>query len=141
MWKSQKNMFVKSIANVRVTKQLFLDVLQKTNTCVRVSCNFINTIQDGRFSGLLTGGGGGKRPSSLKSVAHILQWWNLTQLYLTWRRSKKIINHATHPVSSADISIFSLEISNFLLYDVWYNFCYMSMMSPTKFNQVTQVIF
>ena len=58
-------------------------------------------------------GGGAKRPPFLKSVAHILQWWNLAQLYLTQRRSKKYMNHVTHPLSSADISIFSPEINKF----------------------------
>ena len=32
-----------------------------------------------------------KSPAPLKSVTHILQWWNLTQ-----RRSKKYVNHVTH---------------------------------------------
>ena len=58
-------------------------------------------------------GWGQKGPLSLKSVTHILQWWNLAQLYLTQRRSKKYMNHVTHPLSSADISIFSPEISKF----------------------------
>ena len=57
-------------------------------------------------------GGGFKKAPSLKSVTHILQWWNLAQLYLT-QEDKKNINHVTHPLSSADISIFSLEISTF----------------------------
>ena len=36
------------------------------------------------------GGGGQKNPlPSLKSVRHILQWWNLAQLYLTWGRLKR----------------------------------------------------
>ena len=34
------------------------------------------------FFGLLTDRGA-KKPLSLKSVRHILQWWNLAQLYLT----------------------------------------------------------
>ena len=29
------------------------------------------------------GGGGAKKPPSLKSATHILQWWNLAHLYLT----------------------------------------------------------
>ena len=33
--------------------------------------------------------------------------------YLNWRRSKKYVNHVTHPLSFGDISIFSPEISNF----------------------------
>ena len=48
---------------------------------------------------------GGGSPTSLKSVTHILQWWNLAQY----------MNHVTYSLSSADISIFSLEISKF-----WY---------------------
>ena len=60
------------------------------------------------------GGRGVQKGSpSLKSVTHILQWWKLAQLYLTQRRSKKYMNHVTHPLSSADISIFSPEISKF----------------------------
>ena len=59
------------------------------------------------------GGGGLFSLPSLKSATHILQWWNLAQLYLTSVRSQKSINHVTHPLSSADISIFSLEISKF----------------------------
>ena len=55
------------------------------------------------------GGGEGKKPS----VTHFLHWWNLAQLYLTSRRSKLYINHVTHPLSSANISIFSAKISNF----------------------------
>ena len=49
---------------------------------------------------------------SLKYVKDILQW-NLVQLYLTLKKSKKYLNRLTDPLSSADISIFSPEISNF----------------------------
>ena len=52
-------------------------------------------------------------PPSLISVTHILQWWNLAQLYLTQTRSKKYMNHVRHPLNSADICIFSPEISKF----------------------------
>ena len=76
------------------------------------SANF-NPIHDGHFRGCSMMGGGKKAPPSLKSVTHTLQWWNLAQLYLTQRRSKKYMNHVTHPLSSADISIFSPEISKF----------------------------
>ena len=51
--------------------------------------------------------------SLIKSVTHILQRWNVAQLYLTQRRSKTYMNHVTQPLSSADISIFSPEISKF----------------------------
>ena len=52
-------------------------------------------------------------PASLKSVTYILQWWNLGRLYLTQRRFKTYINHVTHPLGFADITIFSQKISNF----------------------------
>ena len=59
------------------------------------------------------GGEWQKGPPSLKSVANILQWWNFAQLYITHGRSKKYINHMTHHLISADINIFSTEISKF----------------------------
>ena len=76
-------------------------------------CSF-NTIQDGDFRGCSQmGGRDPKRSTSIKSVIHIIQWWNFAQLYPTWRRSKNNMNRVTHSLSSADISIFSSEISNF----------------------------
>ena len=63
-------------------------------------------IQDGLFRGCSRMGRG-------PSVTHILQWWNLAQLYLTQRRSKKYMNHVTYPLSSADISIFHQKSANF----------------------------
>ena len=55
------------------------------------------------FSGLLTDGRGAKSPPfNLKSIIHILQWWNLAQLYLTYRRLKKNMNYVTHALTSAD---------------------------------------
>ena len=56
---------------------------------------------------------GPKTSPPLKSVTHILQSWTLPQLYYTQKRSKKYINHVIHPLSSADISNFSPEISKF----------------------------
>ena len=41
-----------------------------------------NSIQDGLFGGCLRIEGA-KKPPSLEFVTHILQWWNLAQLYLT----------------------------------------------------------
>ena len=60
--------------------------------------------------------GGKKVPPPLKSVTRLLQWCNLALFYLTLRRPKKYMNHVTHPLISADISIFSSKISRFLLY-------------------------
>ena len=65
------------------------------------------------LSGAAHGLGKAKKAPSLKSVTHILQRWNLAQLYLAQRRSKKYMNHVTDPLSSADISIFSPEITKF----------------------------
>ena len=48
-----------------------------------------------------------------KTVRHILQWWNLAHLYITYRRSEKHMNHVKNPFNSADIRIFLPEISNF----------------------------
>ena len=38
-------------------------------------------------------------PPSLKSVTHILQWWNLAELYFTQRRSKNYMNYVTLTLS------------------------------------------
>ena len=54
-----------------------------------------------------------KASSSVNFVTHILQPWNLEQLPKEDRRSKKYINYVIHPLSSAYISIFSLEIRKF----------------------------
>ena len=74
----------------------------------------LNPIQDESFRGCSRrkeGEGAKKRPQSVKSVTHFLQWWNLPQLYQ--RRSKKLMNYVAQHLSSADISIFSLETSKF----------------------------
>ena len=79
--------------------------------------NTINSIQGGHFQGCsrMGGGEGAKRPPSLISVTHILQLWNFAQLYLTYRRSEKYINHATQPMSSAEISSFHQKSANFVI--------------------------
>ena len=46
---------------------------------------------------------------SLKSVTHMLQWWNVAHFTLP----KEDTNQVTYPLSSADISHFSKEISKF----------------------------
>ena len=67
-------------------------------------------IQDGNFWGCSRMGGGQKAPHTLKSAIHILQWWNLTQLYLP-KGDQKIYEPRDTPPTSAGISIFSPEIS------------------------------
>ena len=56
------------------------------------------------------GWGGVKRPPSLKSITHILQWWILAVIpYL--KKIQQIYESRDTPLSSADISIFSPEVS------------------------------
>ena len=51
---------------------------------VRYSGTFYLNIFRMDFFGAAHGEGGGQKdPHSVKSVTHILQWWNLAQLYLT----------------------------------------------------------
>lgn len=38
------------------------------------------------------------------------QWWNLPQLYIAWRISKKYLDHVTHSLSFSNISILYQEI-------------------------------
>ena len=72
-----------------------------------------NPIQNGLFWGCSRMRQGLFGPRSVKSGTQILQWGNLAQLYLTWGSSKKCINHVTHPLGSADISIFHRKSANF----------------------------
>ena len=74
--------------------------------------SIFNPIQDGHFRGCSRMGGGGKGLPSLKSVTHILQWWNLEVIpYL--KKILKIYESRDTPLTSANISIFSPEISKF----------------------------
>ena len=59
-----------------VTRILLIETMPKFR--------IINLIQDWHFRGCSQmGGGEPKKPPFLKSVTHILQWWNLVQLNLT----------------------------------------------------------
>ena len=76
----------------------------------------INPMQDWHFRGCSRWERGEpKRPTpSLKSVTHILQWWNLAVIpYL--KKIQKIYDHVTPPLSSADISIFYRKSVNFVI--------------------------
>ena len=81
---------------------------------IMVLLSIFNAIYDGLFRGC-SRMGEQKGPPSLKSATHILQWWNLAQLYLTQRRSKKYMNHVTHSLRSADIIIFHRKSANFAI--------------------------
>ena len=66
---------------------------------------FINPIQDGFFQGCLRFRGWKKRPPpTVMELGIVIP-------YL--KRSKKYMNHVTHPLSSAGISTFSPEITKF----------------------------
>ena len=69
------------------------------------------------------GGGSAKMAPSLKSVTHILQWWNMAQLYLTWRWPKKYMNHVTLPPGFCLHQHFLSEISNIRKYRYRFHFC------------------
>ena len=95
---------VKKMCFVRAT------CMEKVSRYTKImSKDTFNPIQDGLFRGCSRMEGA----PSLKSVKHILQWWNLAQLCFTQRRSKKYMNHVTHPLNFAGISIFSRDISKF----------------------------
>ena len=58
------------------------------------------------------GGGRTKRPPSLKSATHPTMM-KLGTVIPCPKKIQKCMNYVTHPLSSADISIFLLEISKF----------------------------
>ena len=92
---------------------------RKNNTSYNFSfCLWnLNPTQDENFRGCsrMRGRGPKKSPPTLKSVTHILQWWNVAQLHLTQRRSKKK-NESRDTLNSADISIFFTGNQQILLY-------------------------
>ena len=72
----------------------------------------INPIQDGPFRGFLWMGGA--KSSSPENLSHISYKYEIRHNYtLRKKNQKKYMNHVTQPLSSADISIFSLEITKF----------------------------
>ena len=105
---SVQKVFVKIISTISLHLGIFISEL-------------LSPIHDGPFRGCSRMGWGPKSPPPLKSATNALQWWNLAQLYLTQRRSRKRMNHVTHPLSSTDINIFSLKISKFC-YDKKYRY-------------------
>ena len=103
---------------------------------------YLTLFRMGFFGAAHRWGGRGQKgpPSSLKSATHILQWGKLAQLYLTWKRSKKCMNHVTHPMSPANISNFSPEISKFCYIKKYMYRLHLSMTSTTKFYHVIESI-
>ena len=80
-----------------------------------VGTNFhLSSFQNGSFWGCsrIGGRGGAKRPHFLKSVTYATMIKLGTVVHYV-KKIQKYINHMTYPITSADISIFSREISNF----------------------------
>ena len=72
-----------------------------------------NSIQDGLLAWLLTDGSG-KKAFPLSKICHTYPtMMKLSTVLPDLRRIQKYMNHMTHPLSSAEISIFSLKISKF----------------------------
>ena len=66
----------------------------------------------GLFGAALGWEGGGKKASFPKSCHTYPTMMNLSTGTRYLKKTKKYINHVAHPLSSADIKIFSSEISN-----------------------------
>ena len=79
--------------------------------------NYINHIQDGLFRGcsrMRGGRGGAKRPPPLPKICHTyLTMMKLGTVMSYSKKIQKINKSRDTPLSSADISSFSLEISKF----------------------------
>ena len=99
----------------RSISQLIFYLFKVNNRSNRERCEIFSKLTLSLFRmgfwGAAHGWGGPKRPPSLKYVTHFLQCWNFAQLYLTYRRPKKYMNHVTQPLSSVGIISFSSKIS------------------------------
>ena len=73
----------------------------------------LNPIEDGAFSGLFRDGWGGAEGGKKAPPLHISHNDETWRSYTLPKRFKKYINHVTRTLNSAEISIFSPEISNF----------------------------
>ena len=72
----------------------------------------VNPVRDGLFLGCSRMGGGAKR-TPLPKICHAHATMMKRGTVIPCLRSQKYLNHVTHSMSSADISIFSPEISKF----------------------------
>ena len=81
--------------------------------------SLFNPIQDGPFRGCSRMGGvgwGGQKGHQTKIYHTFPTMMKLLTVILYLKKTQKYMNHVTHPMSSTDISIYSPEISKFLLY-------------------------
>ena len=75
---------------------------------------YLNLIQGGHFQGFSRMGGGGKKAPRLPKICRTYPtMMKLGTVIPHLRKMLKYISHVTHCISSADISIFSPEISKF----------------------------
>ena len=66
------------------------------------------------FSGLLTDGGGEAKMPLLPKICHTYHIMMKLGTVIPYpKKIQKYMNHVTHPLSSADITIFSPEIKKF----------------------------
>ena len=92
---------------------IFFNYLQK--------CFSLNLFRMDLFGAAKRWGGESKKSSlSFKSVTHILSWWNWRSNTLPKDDLKIYINHMTHPLNSADISIFRRKSATFAI-SLWRN--------------------
>ena len=90
---------------------------------------YFNHIQDGPFWDYSRMEGAAKELPFLTSVTHILQWWNLVQLYLNLKMIQKIYKSRDTSYEFCWHQHFSPEISNF-----WYiRKCRYTLHFNTKF--------
>ena len=76
----------------------------------------------GLFGAAHEWGEGGKKAPFPKSCHTYPTMMNLDTATPYLKKTQKYINHVTHPLSSADINIFSSEISNFCYIHRLHNF-------------------
>ena len=82
----QKLNILKTKRAFEVKKKAFFIIfkgLSVAKNCLRSESAPITLFRMGIFGAAHGWGGGQKGPPTLKSVTHILQWWDLAQLYLT----------------------------------------------------------
>ena len=120
----EKNKFLKNVSFV-LKKSMSLTFLMMQEEC-------LNPIQDGSFWGCSRIWGarrGWKNPLPKICRTHftMMKLGTLMPYLMKIQKIYKYINHVTHPLSSADITIFSPEISKFCYiekyrYRLYFNF-------------------
>ena len=79
-------------------------------------------IQVGIFGAAHGWGRRTKRPLFLNSVTYILQWWNLAQLFLSYRRCKNMWIAWHTPCYLLTLSFFHQKLATFVMLSKTYRF-------------------